>query len=66
LFIVTFISCTNDDAAVEWMKDCEEVAPYCFESDDFNDEAAAGVLRAQGAALPYSKAFTSPASWWRP
>jgi hypothetical protein len=53
---VTFISCTNEDAAVEWMKDCEEVAPYCSESDDFGDEAAE-VLRDQGAALPYSKGF---------
>jgi hypothetical protein len=53
---VTFISCTNEDAAVEWMKDCEEVAPYCSESDDFGDEAAE-VLRDQGAALPFSKGF---------
>jgi hypothetical protein len=53
---MTFISCTNDDAAVEWMKDCEEVAPYCSESDDFGDEAVE-VLRDQGAALPYSKGF---------
>jgi hypothetical protein len=53
---VTFISCTNEDAAVEWMKDCEEVAPYCSESDDFGDEARE-VLRDQGAALPYSKGF---------
>jgi hypothetical protein len=47
---MTFISCTNEDAAVEWMKDCEEAAPYCFESDDFGDEARE-VLRDQGAAL---------------
>jgi hypothetical protein len=53
---VTFMSCTNDDAAVEWMKDCEEVAPYCSESDDFGDEARE-VLRDQGAALPFSKGF---------
>jgi hypothetical protein len=53
---VTFISCTNDDAAVEWMKDTEEVAPYCSESDDFGDEAEE-VLRDQGAGLPYSKGF---------
>jgi hypothetical protein len=53
---VTFISCTNDDAAVEWMKECEEVAPYCSESDDFGDEARE-VLRDQGPALPYSKGF---------
>lgn len=53
---VTFLSCTNEDQAVEWMKDCEEVAPYCSESDDFMDESAE-VLRDQGAALPYSKGF---------
>jgi len=35
---ITFISCTNEDAAVEWMKDIEEAAPYCSESDDFDDE----------------------------
>jgi len=53
---VTFISCTNEDEAVEWMKDAEEVAPYCSESDDFNDEADE-VLRDQGVALPFSKGF---------
>jgi len=53
---MTFISCTNEDEAVEWMKDAEEVAPYCSESDDFNDEARE-VLRDQGVALPYTKGF---------
>ena len=53
---ITFISCTNEDDAVEWMKDCEEVAPYCSESDDFRDEAEE-VLKDQGAALPFSKGF---------
>lgn len=53
---MTFISCTNEDSAVEWMKDIEEIAPYCSESDDFADEAQE-VLRDQGAALPYSKGF---------
>lgn len=53
---MTFISCTNEDAQVEWMKDAEEVAPYCSESDDFRDEANE-VLRDQGAALPFSKGF---------
>jgi len=53
---VTFISCTNEDDQVEWMKDAEEVAPYCSESDDFRDEAAE-VLRDQGAALPFSRGF---------
>jgi len=53
---VTFISCTNEDEAVEWMKDAEEIAPFCSESDDFNDEAQE-VIRDQGVALPYSKGF---------
>jgi len=53
---VTFLSCTNEDAAVEWMKDAEEIAPYCSESDDFDDEARE-VYKDQGAALPYSKGF---------
>lgn len=53
---VTFLSCTNDDDAVEWMKDAEEVAPYCSEADDFADEARE-VLKDQGVALPYSKGF---------
>jgi hypothetical protein len=38
------------------MKDCEEVAPYCSESDDFEDEARE-VLKDQGAALPFTRGF---------
>jgi len=53
---MTFISCTNEDDQVEWMKDAEELAPYCSESDDFADEARE-VLRDQGMALPFSKGF---------
>jgi hypothetical protein len=53
---MTFISCTNEDDQVEWMKDAEEVAPYCSESDDFRDEARE-VMRDQGMALPFSKGF---------
>jgi len=53
---MTFLSCTNEDEAVEWMKDAEEMAPYCAEFDDFSDEAAE-VLRDQGPALPFSKGF---------
>jgi len=53
---MTFISCTEDNDQVEWMKDCEEVAPFCSESDDFKEEANE-VLRDQGAALPYSRGF---------
>lgn len=53
---VTFLSCTNEDSAVEWMKDTEEVAPYCSEADDFVDESNE-VIRDQGLALPFSKGF---------
>jgi len=53
---LTFISCTNEDEAVEWMKDAEEIAPFCSESDDFEDEARE-VLKDQGKALPFSKGF---------
>jgi hypothetical protein len=38
------------------MKDAEEVAPYCSESDDFADESRE-VYKDQGAALPYTKGF---------
>lgn len=49
----TFLSCTNDDAAVEWMKECEEAAPFCAELDDFVTETNE-VLLDQGRAFPYS------------
>jgi hypothetical protein len=38
------------------MKDAEEVAMYCSESDDFADESRE-VYKDQGAALPYTKGF---------
>jgi len=53
---ITFISCTSEDADVEWMKDAEEIVPYCSESDDFRAESLE-VLRDQGAAIPYTKGF---------
>ena len=53
---VTFISCTNEDDQVEWMKDAEEHVPYCSEFDDFKDEGLE-ILKDQGAALPYTKGF---------
>ena len=53
---MTFISCTNEDDQVEWMKDAEELCAYCSESDDFKDEGLE-VLKDQGAALPYTKGF---------
>ncbi|KAL3920869.1 MAG: hypothetical protein SGILL_003046 [Bacillariaceae sp.] len=53
---VTFLSCTNEDEQVEWMKEAEEIAPYCAESDDFDDESRE-VLGDQGVALPYTRGF---------
>lgn len=53
---VTFLSCTDQDDQVEWMKDVEEVADYCAELDDFNDEAAE-VKKDQGAVFPFTKGF---------
>jgi len=53
---ITFLSCTNEDAQVEWMKDAEEIVPYCAECDDFRDETEE-VLRDQGAALPFTYGF---------
>jgi len=49
----TFMSCTNTDEDVEWMKDCEEVAPYCSEFDDYGDESRE-IIKDQGKAFPYS------------
>ena len=49
----TFLSCTDDDAQVEWMKECEEAAPYCAELDDYYDESRE-VLGDQGKAFPYT------------
>ncbi|KAL7528470.1 hypothetical protein ACHAXR_002460 [Thalassiosira sp. AJA248-18] len=49
----TFMSCTNQDDQVEWMKTTEEKAPYCAEFDDYMDESRE-VLRDQGNAFPYS------------
>jgi len=49
----TFMSCTDQDDQVEWMKTTEEKAPYCAELDDYLDEARE-VLKDQGSAFPYS------------
>ncbi|KAL9180319.1 hypothetical protein ACHAXT_008289 [Thalassiosira profunda] len=49
----TFMSCTNQDDQVEWMKETEEKAPYCAEFDDYGDESRE-VLNDQGKAFPYS------------
>jgi hypothetical protein len=53
---ITFISCTDETDQVEWMKDAEELIPFCSESDDFREEGLE-VLRDQGVALPYTKGF---------
>ena len=53
---ITFVSCTNEDDQVEWMKDAEEHVPYCSEFDDYKDEGME-VLKDQGAALPYTRGF---------
>lgn len=49
----TFMSCTGNDADVEWMKECEEKAPFCSEFDDYNDESRE-IIKDQGQAFPYS------------
>ncbi|KAL3900686.1 MAG: hypothetical protein SGCHY_001162 [Lobulomycetales sp.] len=38
---ITFLSCTNEDDQVEWMKELEEVAPFCSEYDDYSDASEA-------------------------
>lgn len=51
---ITFLSCSNMDENVEWMKDLEEVAPYCSEFDDFDDESRE-IVGDQGRGFPYSE-----------
>lgn len=53
---ITFLSCTNEDENVEWMKELEEISPYCAELDDFSDEEEE-VLLDQGYGLPFSRGF---------
>lgn len=53
---VTLISCTDRDDEAEWMKEVEEIAPFCSEIDDFNDEKRE-VVRDQGVAFPYTKGY---------
>ncbi|KAJ3256720.1 hypothetical protein HK103_005215 [Boothiomyces macroporosus] len=53
---ITFVSCTSEDQDVEWMKDCEEWAPYCAEIDDYMSEKNE-VLGDQGLAFPFSRGF---------
>lgn len=51
---ITFLSCSNEDSEVEWMKEVEEIAPYCAELDDYVAEKQE-VLTDQGTAFPYTK-----------
>lgn len=51
---ITFLSCTDQDKDVEWMKQVEEKAPFCAELDDYEDEANE-VLKDQGRGFPFSK-----------
>jgi hypothetical protein len=53
---ITLISFNKEDDRVEWMKNAKELVPFCFKSNDFNDERLK-VLRDQGAALPYTRGF---------
>lgn len=53
---ITFLSCTDVDEEVEWMKQVEEIAPFCSELDDFRDEKAE-VLHDQGEGFPYTKGY---------
>ncbi len=54
---MTFVSCSDKDDQVEWMKDADElVVMYCSKSDDFKDESLK-VLSDQGAPLPFTKGF---------
>lgn len=53
---ITLMSCTDETAQVEWMKDAEEVVPYCSEYDDYLEERAE-VLKDQGDALPFTLGF---------
>lgn len=53
---ITFMSCSEIDDDVEWMKELEEVASYAAEYDDYESEAKE-VLGDQGQALPFTRGF---------
>jgi hypothetical protein len=53
---VTLISCSDNDDEVDWMKEVEEIAPYCSEVDDYKSEKEE-VIYDQGSAFPYTKGF---------
>jgi hypothetical protein len=47
------------------MKEAEEIASYCAECNDYDDESHEA-LGDQGAALAYTEVSGSFASWWLP
>jgi hypothetical protein len=53
---VTLISCSDNDDEVDWMKEVEEIAPYCSEIDDYKAEKDE-VIYDQGPGFPYTKGF---------
>lgn len=53
---VTFLSCTENPADVEWMEEMEQVAPFCSTLDDYASEAKQ-VLKEQGPHFAYSYGF---------
>jgi hypothetical protein len=53
---ITLISCSDNDDEVDWMKEVEEIAPFCSEIDDFKTEKEE-VIYDQGSAFPYTKGF---------
>jgi len=55
---ITFISCSENDDDVEWMKELEleEVAPYAAEYDDYASERQE-VIGDQGVAFPFNRGF---------
>jgi hypothetical protein len=53
---VTFLSCSDNDENVEWMKIVEEAAPFCAEYDDYQDEKDE-VLGDQDRGLPFTYGF---------
>jgi len=53
---MAFLSCTNLDNQVQWMKDLEAVALFCSEYDDFLAESDE-ISQEQGYALPFTRGF---------
>jgi hypothetical protein len=60
---ITCMSCSDTDEDVEWMKELEEIAPFCAEYfiiehrfDDYDDEKAE-VQKDQGLGLPFTRGF---------